>query len=398
MTEVVRLLSQRPGVFVRRFHEVARVFNYDPFVIDGFLAVADKLSVSQLVKLDGYLRTINTRKQLAIAPKGNWGKMQFLDNDRTKIPTEVVVKVRSYLQGLVAQRMNNAFPNGVKLDFQTMDIKLQSNDQELAPYGRGTVFEIPANVNFLRSASYWAKTGKSPNSSWNTWFDNGWNFFDENWSPLGACCWSAYSFPYGYSYYRQPNQSSEVGAVFSGDPTNSKDLKGRACQMIDLYLDKLAANGVRYAVWNILAFSRIEFADYDVMGTLQWGEDAEQGNLYEPSRAQMVFPLKGKSLTKFVAYVDVKERKLVYMDVGFGVGTTTAASNSNRLSKLLPPYVEYLDSLPSVADLFAGVKPGETPILYSDADDKIEGGKAYVFRPENAANHFEQIDIVKLLA
>jgi hypothetical protein len=168
--------------------------------------------------------------------------------------------------------------------------------------------------------------------------------------------------------------------------------------MIDLYIDKLAAAGVRYAVWNILAFSRIEFADYDVMGTLQWGEDAESGNLYEPSRAQMVFPLKGKSLTKFVAYVDVVERKLVYMDVGFGLGTTTAASNTNKLAKLMPPYLEYLASLPSVADLFAGVKAGETPILYSDATDEIKGGKAYVFRPENAANHFEQIDVVKLLA
>ena len=98
---------------------------------------------------------------------------------------------------------------------------------------------------------------------------------------MGALCWNS---------VRRP------GAVFSGDPTNTKDAQGRACQLIDLDLAELRASGVRYAVWNVLAYSKVPFSQAgEVCAALQWGADAfhELFSCGRSLRAGGVYPKDG---------------------------------------------------------------------------------------------------------
>jgi hypothetical protein len=282
----------------------------------------------------------------------------------------------------VAGRMKDLV-GPVKLDDRASMVKIQTNGSELAPYGRGTVFPIPENVTFIRTASYWENA-----SNGNNWFDNGWNFFGENWDVKGTLAWNATNF-------------ANKAAIFSGDPTNSKTDDGKACQLIDLYIDKLVAAGVRYAVWNVLCYSKIKFSQAtDVFAALQWGEDAQKGKLFEPSRAQLAFPLEGDSFTKYVAYIDLVERKLVYMDANLRADVSSACNNAVTLSETMPAFVEYLDSIPSVHDLFKGVarKNGKINVVYDDANVELtKDEKAYVFKPVNEANSFTQINTSELL-
>lgn len=277
-------------------------------------------------------------------------------------------------------RLRSKFENGVALDENTKKIKLQTNDQTLAVnYGRGTSFDIPEDVTFIRSGSYW-QMGQYGN----VWFDNGWNFFDENWKNKGACCWNAYHL--------------NDGAVFSGDPVISQTEGHKGCQMIDLYLDKLAEQGVRYAVWNLLSYNGINFDDAeDVVATIQMGDQANAGAIYEPSRAQMAFEVKGKNLAKYIAYIDIVERKVVFMDANLRANVSSAISNSLNLEKMMPAFVEYLETLPSVYDLFESVQGGETPILYTDKESSFESERAFVFNHVNTDNEFENIDINEIL-
>jgi hypothetical protein len=306
-----------------------------------------------------------------------------IKNGKVMLSAEAVSTLVDAVNKEIAKRMESVFPKGVMLDAATSNIKLQTNDQTLAAsYGRGTVFDIPENINFIRSASYW----KMPNMG-HVWFDNSWNFFDENWATKGACCWNAYSY-----------EEQDTGAIFSGDPVIGQDSEGRGCQMIDLYIDKLVNSGVRYAVWNILSFNSQPFdAADDLVGTLQMGENAEEGNLYEPSRAQFVFEVKGKNLSKYVAYLDLVERKVIYMDANLYGSVHSAQTNGTLLSARMPAFVEYLDTLPSVFDLFESVKVGETPILNDDTNVEITTGHAYVFTSRNTENTYEKIDINSLL-
>lgn len=378
--EVLSVLQSRPGEMLRRFHKLYK--NFGSSAVVSFVSVLPKLTTIQLLKFSKYIETVDARKQLMFAPKGNWTKVQLVENNKVKLSSQDKGALLSAISQELSVRANAVFENGVALDEKTKNIKLQTNDQELAEYGRGTVFDIPENITFLRSASFWS----TPDAYHNVWYDNGWNFFDESWNALGTCCWNRTTF-------------GKKAAIFSGDPTNSKDMEGRACQMIDLYIDELAKAGVRYAVWNVLAYSRQGFNQAkDVLGTLQMGEVAVEGNLYEPSRAQMVFPLKGENLTKYIAYVDVKERKLVYMDANLYGDVSSAESNESVLAEKMPAFMEYLDSLPSVYDFVSHAKAGSTPVLYSDKDVKIKEGSAYVFRKENEANEFIDVNVNSLLS
>jgi hypothetical protein len=375
----LKLLQTRPGEFVRKLHHMYSL--YEMKAVEAFIPVIEKLKTIQLLKLDSYILTVNTRGQFIYPPRGNWTKAQFAMNKKKPFSAEAVSALHEAISAELGKRLNAKFPNGVDLDLNVDNIKLQTNDQKLASYGRGTVFSIPENMKFIRTASYWAQQGYG-----NTWFDNGWNLFDSNWNSVFTCCWNS-------------THHQEMGAVFSGDPTNSKDMKGRACQMIDLYLDKLEAAGVRYAVWNVLCYSGIPFDQAEeVLATLQWGEEPQEGKLFEPSRAQMVFPLKGSSMTKYVAYIDVVERKLVYMDANFSGSTQSAASNAQGLTAKMPAFVEYLKSLPSVADLFSHAQKGSMPVWLEDEGKSIEvDGKAFVFKPVNPENKFTQVDLSEIL-
>lgn len=376
--EALELLKSRPGELFRSFHHMYSV--YGARAVDAFVDIIPALSNLQLLKMSKYLETINDRKKLMFAPKGNWNVVKVEDNNKVHFVEKYKVAVLNAINDELISRLAIKIPEGVALDSKTKEIKLQTNDQELASYGRGTSFDIPENVKFIRSASYWAIKSSSY-----VWFDNSWNFFDENWNATDTCCWSSYTAANG-------------GAVFSGDPTNTKDIEGRACQMIDLYLDKLETAGIRYAVWNILAYSKVPFQDADVLATLQYGENPESGKLYEPSRAQMVFPLQGEYLSKYVAYIDVKKRKLVYVDANLYGNVQSAEINGTILTEKMPAYLEYLDSLPSVYDLFKNAPVGEIPVVYSDKEVDIQSGKAFVFKKENSQNNFNDYHFNDLLS
>ncbi|MEV4510050.1 hypothetical protein AB0K00_13935 [Dactylosporangium sp. NPDC049525] len=372
------LLATRPGEYARRLHQLILVFGTAP----GVETVVPRLTTLQLLKLQRHLQTVDARQWRMFPPRGNWSKAQVVEADeRRQLPRAPRDAVLAVIGAELTRRLAGVGP--VALDPATAKVKLPTNDAELAPYGRGTVFDIPAGVRFVRTASYWA----SGPTGTNIWYDNSWNFFDAGWSPVGECCWDRVRF--------------RDAAVFSGDPTNSKDLAGRACQLIDLYLDELAGTGVRYAVWSLLCYSRRTFAEAtDVHAALQWGEEPQQGTLFEPSRTTLSFPVRGANLTKFIAYLDLARRELVYLDANLRSRVQSASHNGTLLAETIPAYLEYLESLPSVHDLFrpAPADPTGMPVRYDDADAAIDGGPAYVFRPSNQDSVFDPVDLGRMLS
>jgi hypothetical protein len=331
--EALDVASERPGVFLRKFHELYSLFGSDAVI--SLSNNVDKLTVDQLLKLKGYVENINDRKTLMYPPKGNWGRVQLDENKKITFKLKDNIAIQTIINNSLSQRLLETFETGFNVDSKLKKAKLPTNDQEVGDYGRGTEFDIPENINFVRTSSYW-------NSNRGSFVDNTWNFFDESFNEVGVCCWNATKAGVGKNTY----------SVFSGDATNQAT--GKAAQLVDLYFEEMEKAGVRYAVWSILSYSNILFSDFDELHAgLQFGETPNGGALFEPSRVALSFELKGKALTKVVAYLDVKERKLVFMDVNFNLSTQSGQNNGKKLSELVPPYMEYLDSIPSYYDLLS---------------------------------------------
>lgn len=385
------ILCERPGVFARKLHQTIDSYGMD--AVEHFSKVVGKLTNIQLLKLLKYFETINARKHLIVAPQGQWSKAQVLPNKK-HIKPATLVRLSDMIKSTIRSRL--IVP--IALDPNVSRVKLPGHNELLA-FGKGTVLPLPESTTFLRSASYWEhKSGHS------TWFDNGWNFFTDEWNPIGTCCWNSPKFPTTsgtHGFRRRSGPPKEVlyppMAVFSGDPTSSKDSKGRACQMIDLYLNT-GNTEARYAVWNILCYSKVAFDDAEVYGALQVGDTPDTGKLFEPSRAWFTFRITGKQFTKYILYVDLLKREVVYLDANLPAKVSSAQENESILGAKMPAMLEYLDAQPSVYDLFSLAPQAKDglPVLFSDKGIPINGD-AYVFRQENPLNKVVPLDLNRFL-
>lgn len=75
--------------------------------------------------------------------------------------------------------------------------------------------------------------------------------------------------------------------------------------------------------------------------------------------------------------------------------------NEKVLSETMPAFVEYLNSIPSVYDLFKGVPQSEDGVVvtYDDNDVELKDEQlAYVFKPLNEKNSFKQLNLSELLS
>ena len=109
----------------------------------------------------------------------------------------------------------------------------------------------------------------------------------------------------------------------------------------------------------------------------------------------MVFPLTGDNMTKYIAILDLHTNEVIYWDANLAGQVGSAQRNEGNGNKF-KAFAEYLETLPTVHDLFKHAPEGKTPVVYSDENLSIDG-KAYVFKPVNTENRIEQLDLSVLL-
>jgi hypothetical protein len=335
--EALRLLQSRPGEFLRQVHAMYKVYGVDAF--KAFAEVKKDLSLLQLVQIEKYLRLANKRSTLVYRPKGSWAKA---------IADAEIVNMKAYIKGEdldfilgelsleIGARLEQKFPNGLMFGDDMAAISLPTNDLELAPYGRGTEFDLPDNAKFIRTCSFWEM---ADDMQGNVWYDNGMNLFDAKFKSIGVCSWN--------------NQFAlDKAVIMSGDPVSSGNIDGKAAQLIDINIDDAVAKGARFALWSVLCFSEKTFAKAkDVFAAMQVGEDSQAGDLFEPSRAMFTFPIKGDNLTRYPALIDLVRRKVIFMDLPLRSVVQSAANNRKVLEDLMPAVMQHVDSQPTLADL-----------------------------------------------
>ncbi|MEM8584105.1 MAG: hypothetical protein AAGF87_07550 [Bacteroidota bacterium] len=379
--DVLDLLKTRPGDFARRLAHTVRLFGAQ--AVEAFGEVVDQLPLTSLLRLLKVLEKYNEIDAWAVVPKGTWTKMQIVEKDADhKLPESERKALVGMLEREISVRMNAKFPQGVQLDERTKWIKLPTNNADgTLPYGAGTVFPLADHIKFIRSATYWVMPDDLG------YMDNGWNFFHEDWSPAGVIAWNVTGL-------------MKPAAVFSGDPVNTNNAEGEAGQLIDLFPDQLVEKGVRYAVWNILSYSRIPFDQADeVMGLLQVGEIPMSGKLIEPSRCQFVFKVTGNALTNYVCVLDLVARQIIYLDASLPGSVSSAVDNMKSLAEKMPVFMDYLGTIPSIHDVMRHVKPSANglPVLYDDIDQAVTAEQAYVFSPRNEDSSYEALGVTDLL-
>lgn len=388
------------GFYLRNIHVLYKNFGYLAF--EGAIPMLEKLTISQLVKLEKYLLSENDKQVRIIAPKGNWSKAQLLSNDKVKFRQEDLDKFIPNLSKVLNDKLSKLYPNGIVLSEETSKIKLPTNDLRLDFYGRGTSIDFPENLNTVRVASYW-ESGIAAN----IWFDNGVALLTEDYKVSSYCSWNTVR--------------SKDGAVFSGDPLPSNNKEGKACQVIDLDLAQLEKSNIRYVLWSITSYNSLKFNEAnEILATLQFCEESTKGAIFEPSRCQMAFDIKDDKLSKYVAYLDLKEKKVIFLDSSLPMSTHSITSNRFWIESQFKALKEYSQSQPSVFDLFKHMENKvvlnessleenyvvdvnksfigytDEQIVFSSSEELKQN--AYLFKHTKENNSFSEIKILDILS
>ena len=377
----IGMMASRPGVLLRNFH---RFYKVNPAgVVSKMIEVLPYLTVGQLLKFKKYVSMINDVPVLIAKPSSSWNKAKLLDNKKVKISLTHIAELTTAINAALKEKLDIIFPDGVMKGEDLDKITLPSNDQEIS-IGRGTVIDIPENIKFLRTATFW----RNENSyDTNSFFDNSFNMIAGDDSEIRdtSACWDT--------------EQNGRYSVFSGDSVIYFNNNKMASQVFDINLDLLKKDGFKYLSWNVLSYSCIKFSDqYFLSASMQFIEDQNNGEVFEPSRAQLNIELKDSSMFKYIAYIDIQDRKLVLFDVSFSeLEVSTASRNTARIKEITPALLDHLKMQPTVADLVENIKDGSVPFLYSDENQSIKEGKAFVFSRKNQDNEFDQIDVQSLL-
>lgn len=384
--DLFNLLRQRPGVFLRRFHEMYAIDAKKS--VEQLSIVLCEMNVYQLLKIKKYIQNVNLHDFMIARPKASWNMAKILDNKKCKFSEDHILFLTNMINKTLSEMLNQRMPEGISLDPLLRDIKLPSSDQEIS-IGRGTKVRIAENITTLRSATYW--TNHNQKMTGNFYFDNSWNFIHKNDENQDfAICWD--TIPEDGSVHKKI-------ALFSGDPSISGSETSEATQFIDINLEEAKKAGMKYAVWSVLSYNNIAFNEAEkAFGCLQFVDDENSGQLFEPSRAEVQLSLKTRSTNKFLVLVDIVNHEIVYLDMPFPrMSTQTANANKAKIRHFIPALFEQLNFIPSVYELGENINSGNIPFLLNDKDNPIKG-KAYVFCERNEESEFEKIDLQTLLS
>lgn len=379
-TKNLELLNNIPnGILLREIHSLYNVFGIEVLNKINF----NLATIDYLAKLEKYFETFDKRENFIYRPNGDWTKSKFIEKQKQPIKESDKETILLSIRNALTEKLNVLFPDGIVLDENVKNYRLPTNDLELDAFGRGSEFYFDKTIKTIRTGSYW----KMENICW---FDNGVNFYEENFVERGAICW---------------NNITYKGAVFSGDPVNSDDNENKATQFIDLNIEELKKNNIRYCLWTLLSFSYKKFnlAD-ELVATLQLTEDSKLGKLYEPSLAKFKFKVGGDSLSKYLVLIDLKESKLIFLDANISTDVESTYSSQKEIKKKLSFLMEHLKSQPTVYDVFKYAKKAENInektvyIVDEDINYNIVDKKAIVFNKNNMENKIIDIDLKSLLS
>lgn len=366
---VLTMLENRTGDLIRRFHKLYDVFGRK--AVDTLIHNMDNIETQKLISFKSYISQINTKEELIFPHGGSWKNPKIAVNQKVKISDDDLSDMVSAIDKIVAKRVVGLMGSGFSFDESLKRIKLQANDQEFASYGRGTSFDIPEDSQFARTMSFWS-------NDTSCYIDNSISVFTDEWDHISDCCW---------------NSERADGLVFSGDASNSQNC-GMAAQFIDINFDELRKNKARYVVMTMLSFNHLPFANLkEVYYGLQFGDDQFSGKIFEPSRVEMSFELKSDSLSNVVAYIDLKENTLVYLDLPLYLSVSSIThSSSNKLQTLMPNLKEMVSQSPSLYDLLEGAYQEDgIPAVYTDKDSPVIADKGFIFLPKHTDSKVEEM-------
>lgn len=319
-------LEKRPGVFLRKFHEILRRFpEKSTSVLDLLEQKAIKVPLKNLLILQNFFYNINELKNRTIVNKR--GKVLVLANNSLgQLDDSVLQKIVEILTNGILDQMNakeSWTGKKVYIDPEltnfTVPLQQRSASDGLINVGRGSQIKIDFE-KVLRLFVYW-KDGTRE-----TDYDLSVIQFDSEFENLGHVSYT--------------NLKSD-GILHSGDIQSAPH---GATEFIDITLDKLDSK-VKYLVVQIHKYEGDHFADTESFAGWMMRKEVENDvKSFDPKTVQNIFDLNGRNGYAVPIIVDLDESKIIISDLymsgkSFQNNVENSSSNVAIVSKELMNFI-----------------------------------------------------------
>jgi hypothetical protein len=163
---------------------------------------------------------------------------------------------------------------------------------------------------------------------------------------------------------------SDSACTHSGDIQNAPTEDG-ASEFIDININKMLKNNIRYVAVSVLSFSGQSFNNFPCFAGFMERDSMKSGKVFEPASVRVRFALNNNITRTIPLIFDLKERKVVFADISGGLGGNGAVANQGikhaAIAEAVMSYPERKPTLFDIASLNAMAR-GEIVDTKEDAD------------------------------
>ncbi len=335
--ELLPIISRKPGVFGRYLDVIVRNSgNLQNEVILSFEKVSQQITTPNLLKMIKHFETRQeTQEYRAFIPKGNVAKIKFVDDERPLVSHDTAERIISVCKNALNERFSNMETMGhvyisKELKNHLLPFSQRSASNQSFTLTRGSRVSFDKNAEAVRFFLYWKETLTSDRVD----VDLSTVCFDDNWNSLGHISYTRLSD--GASYHSGDIQSAPHGAS----------------EFIDVNVQKYLEKGVRYVLMSVFSYTRQNFDEFEAFAGFMERQNVNTGEAYEPKTVKNKFSVDGKSTQNVPMIIDLKERKIIWADLGLsGRQINNVENNSEGLTAIARMIEESKNNTFSVFDL-----------------------------------------------
>lgn len=297
ITALTPLLQERPGEFARRLDVTLRRASDVDAVLDAFDAVAAQVSSPVLLQLLAQVRAPRPLPLRAFTPKGAMAKVFGIMDQREPIAQEVLARAAQICEEALVTRFGSLPPLGRSfIDPALRDYRVplaqRAAAKSLRTLVRGSQLPLP-DTRFIRLFLWW-KNGKG-----RTDIDLSAAFFDAD-----------FVFKDTVAYYNLRG----YGGYHSGDIVDAPE---GASEFIDLDLDVLIKQGIRYVVTSINSYTQQPYCDLpECFAGWMARTDTASGEVFEPRSVFDRIDIASDTSICLPFVMDLQERRMIWADLG----------------------------------------------------------------------------------
>lgn len=297
ITALTPLLQERPGEFARRLDVTLRRATDAEAVLDAFEAVAAQVSSPVLLQLLAQVRAPRPLPLRAFTPKGAMAKVFGIMDQREPIAQEVLARAAKICEEALVTRFASLPPLGRSfidpaLREYRVPLAQRAAAKSLRTLVRGSQLPLP-DTQFIRLFLWW-KNGKE-----RTDIDLSAAFFDAD-----------FVFKDTVAYYNLRG----YGGYHSGDIVDAPE---GASEFIDLDLDVLTKQGIRYVVTSINSFTQQPYCDLpECFAGWMARTDTASGEVFEPRSVFDRIDIASDTSICLPFVMDLQERRMIWADLG----------------------------------------------------------------------------------